>query len=98
MISAIQTPQSSILESTRWRASARSFRPTAKEGVCDKCGGDVVLRADDEEATVTRRIDVYLSETKPLVEYYEKKGKLVHIDGEEDSQIVQEKIFAALGE
>ena len=75
-----------------------SFRPTKTEGVCDKCGGEVVLRADDEEATVARRIDVYLSETKPLVDYYVKKGKLAHIDGEQDSQVVQKEIFAALGD
>lgn len=73
-----------------------SFRPTKVEGVCDKCGGEVALRADDEEATVTRRIDVYLNETAPLVDYYEKKGNIVHVNGEEDAAVVQEKIFAAL--
>ena len=75
-----------------------SFRPTKEEGICDKCGGEVTLRPDDEEATVTRRIDVYLTETAPLVDYYEKKGKIVHVNGEEDFEVVQKKIFAALGD
>ena len=55
-------------------------------------------RADDEEETVARRIDVYLTETKPLEEYYEKKGKLAHINGDQDAKIVQEEIFKALGD
>ncbi len=75
-----------------------SFRPAKAEGVCDKCGGQVVQRADDEEETVARRIDVYLTETKPLEEYYEKKGKLAHINGDQDAKIVQEEIFKALGD
>ena len=74
-----------------------SFRPTKVDGVCDKCGGEVAHRADDQEATVARRIDVYLTETAPLVDYYEKKGKIVHVDGEQEASTVQEKIFAALG-
>ena len=75
-----------------------SFRPTKVVGVCDKCGGEVVQRADDQEETVARRIDVYLTETKPLEEYYEKKGILIRINGDQDAQIVQKEIFAALGE
>ena len=74
-----------------------SFRPTQVEGVCDKCGGEVAHRADDQEETVARRIDVYLNETAPLVDYYEKKGNIVHVNGEQDAAVVQEEIFAALG-
>ena len=74
-----------------------SFRPTKVEGVCDKCGGVVAHRADDQEETVARRIDVYLTETAPLVDFYEKKGNIVHVNGEQDAAVVQEEIFAALG-
>lgn len=74
-----------------------SFKPNKVEGVCDKCGGEVAHRADDQEATVARRIDVYLTETAPLVDYYEKKGNIVHVDGEMDASDVQNIIFAALG-
>ena len=74
-----------------------SFRPTKVEGVCDKCGGVVAHRADDQEETVARRIDVYLPETAPLVDFYEKKGNIVHVNGEQDATVVQEEIFAALG-
>lgn len=75
-----------------------SFRPPKVVGVCDKCSGEVVQRADDQESTVTRRIDVYLSDTKPLEEYYEKKGILVHVNGDQAADIVQKEIFAGLGE
>lgn len=55
--------------------------PPRKEGVCDACGGEVVQRADDAEETVRNRIKVYETQTKPLIDYYEKAGNLVHIDG-----------------
>ncbi|MGC8851312.1 MAG: adenylate kinase [Candidatus Micrarchaeia archaeon] len=47
-----------------------------QEGVCDKCGGKLVQRADEEEATVRERMRVYEKQTAPLIEYYEKKGLL----------------------
>ena len=46
--------------------------PPAKEGICDKCGGELIQRADDTEATVENRIEVYNQQTMPLVEYYKK--------------------------
>jgi len=51
-----------------------------KEGVCDKCGTGLVTRSDDNPDTIRNRIGVYEKNTKPLVEYYEKKGVLVRID------------------
>lgn len=55
--------------------------PPTKEGVCDKCGNDLIQRADDNEETAKNRIDVYNKETSPLVEYYEKAGTLARING-----------------
>ena len=51
-----------------------------KEGICDKCNGQLYQRADDNEETVTSRLDVYNKQTRPLVDYYDKLGKLVSID------------------
>ncbi|MFT9494194.1 adenylate kinase [Anaerosolibacter sp.] len=73
------------------------FNPTSKDGVCDKCGGPLYQRADDNEETVTKRIEVYLNETQPLIDYYKARNILVTIDGEQDIHKVFEDIVAALG-
>ena len=72
--------------------------PPKKEGVCDYCGGELIQRADDNLETVTNRIDVYEAQTMPLVEYYEKAGNLVHIDGSTGLENVFADIVSALGE
>lgn len=72
--------------------------PPKKEGVCDFCGGELIQRADDNLETVTNRIDVYEAQTMPLVEYYEKAGNLVHIDGSTGLENVFADIVSALGE
>jgi adenylate kinase len=51
------------------------------EAVCDLCGGKLVRRGDDNEKTILNRIDVYLKETAPVIEYYRKASKLIEIDG-----------------
>lgn len=72
--------------------------PPAKEGVCDKCGGALMQRADDTEETVANRIEVYNSQTMPLVEYYEKAGNIAHIDGAIGLENVFNHIVSVLGE
>ncbi len=54
------------------------FSPPAVEGVCDRCGGVLVHRADDEPETVRRRLEVYLEQTAPLVSFYEDHASRVH--------------------
>lgn len=49
------------------------FNPSKKEGICDVCDSALTQRPDDNEETVSHRIEIYLSETKPLVDYYTKK-------------------------
>lgn len=71
-------------------------KPPAKEGVCDKCGSQLYQRDDDTEATVKNRLEVYRQNTFPLIEYYEKKGKLVTIPGVGDIEEIYAKIKAAL--
>lgn len=72
--------------------------PPKKEGVCDKCGGELYQRADDNEETVNNRIDVYNTQTKPLLDYYEKAGNIVHLDGAAGFENLFEKIKEVLGD
>jgi adenylate kinase len=58
------------------------FSPPQNPGVCDGCGGQLYQRSDDEEATVRRRLGVYERDTRPLVDYYRRKGLLEEISGE----------------
>lgn len=60
------------------------FKPTKVEGICDACGGKVVIRKDDEPATVLERLKVYHEKTAPLKDYYEAKGKLKTVIGQEE--------------
>jgi adenylate kinase len=55
--------------------------PPRVEGVCDKCGGTVVQRSDDNEATISNRLRVYEAQTAPLVDYYRQQGKLRTVQG-----------------
>ena len=52
------------------------MNPPKQEGICDKCGSELIQRKDDNEETVKARIKSYMEQTSPLVEYYEKKGVL----------------------
>ena len=66
--------------------------PPKKDGICDLCGGEVYQRVDDKEETVRNRFEIYERQTKPLVEYYEKAGSILHLDG----TIGLENVFAAI--
>ncbi|MCX7803578.1 MAG: adenylate kinase [Planctomycetota bacterium] len=55
--------------------------PSKKDGVCDRCGGELYVRDDDREDVIKRRFEAYNRSTLPLIEYYEKKGILIRIDG-----------------
>ena len=61
------------------------YKPTKVEGVCDECGGNVVQRADDNEATVAARLETYYKNTQPLIDFYDKKGIIVEGDNNESS-------------
>lgn len=74
-----------------------SFNPSKAEGRCDVCEGELYQRADDVEETVEKRIQVYLDETQPLIDYYTKSGAIVTIDGDQDINKVFEDIRLALG-
>jgi len=71
--------------------------PPKVAGIDDEDGGPLVQREDDRPETVTKRLDVYDEQTRPLVEYYRKAGKLVQIDALASVQTVADRIAAALG-
>lgn len=66
--------------------------PPEEEGVCDKCGGELILRDDDQPETIKNRLDVYKKQTEPLVDYYDNKGLLVSIDGSKGIDEIQNEI------
>lgn len=74
-----------------------SFDPPANDGICDKCGGELYQRDDDQESTIRNRLRVYHDQTAPLVAYYEQDGLVAAIDGMQEIDIVRSDILAALG-
>lgn len=71
--------------------------PPKTSGKCDKCGGELYQRSDDNEETVKARLKVYFAQTTPVLDYYKKVGNLVTVDGELGIEEVSEKIISVLG-
>ena len=69
------------------------FKPPVKENVCDKCGGELVQRKDDNEETAKARFDTYFNETAPLIEYYKNKDVLSTIDANGSIDEVWERLL-----
>lgn len=72
--------------------------PPKTEGICDKCGKELILRDDDKPETVEKRLKVYHDQTQPLIDYYTKKNVLVEVDGTVDMSEVFATIVKILGE
>lgn len=72
------------------------YNPPAKDGVCDKCGGLLVTRSDDQESTVKTRLRVYHESTEQLKDYYSKTGKLREVIGQEEVADTTRETLAAL--
>lgn len=66
--------------------------PPKKEGICDACGSELVLRDDDKPETVKNRLNVYHEQTQPLIDFYTEKGVLKTVDG----TVPMEEVFAAI--
>lgn len=73
------------------------FNPPKEEGVCDKCGGELYQRADDNAETVGNRLEVNVKQSKPLLDFYESKGYLRNINGQQEIDKVFEDICSLLG-
>ncbi len=72
------------------------YNKPSHEGICDKCGGELYQRKDDTKETVENRINVYVEQTKPLIEYYTKKGVILNINGEQPIDKVGSDIISNL--
>ena len=73
------------------------YAPTKKEGICDVCGGELILRDDDKPETVQKRRGVYHEQTQPLIDYYKNQGILREVDGSVDMEDVFKEILNILG-
>ncbi len=73
------------------------YAPTKKEGICDVCGGELILRDDDKPETVQKRLGVYHEQTQPLIDYYKNQGILREVDGSVDMEDVFKEILNILG-
>lgn len=101
----IDVPDQELIQRLTGRRTCREcgagfhvmFDPPKKDGLCDKCGGQLYQRDDDNEATVTSRLKVYADQTKPLIDYYEKQGKLRKINGLGSIEEIFDRIKAVLG-
>lgn len=73
------------------------FKAPAKEGVCDKCSGELFQRDDDKEATIKKRLEVYTAQTEPLIGYYKSKGILKSVSGTGSIDEIFKKVTEVLG-
>lgn len=73
------------------------YKKPRLEGKCDKCGGVLIQRADDNPDTIQNRLNIYHEQTEPIKEYYEKQGLLVSAQGESDLEDTTKNVMAALG-
>jgi len=73
------------------------FSPQSELDACTAAGGELVQRADDNEETIARRLDVYRAQTEPLIAYYRERGLLHKVAGEGEMDVVHERLLEALG-
>ena len=100
----IEVPDEELVKrlSGRWlcRACQTPYHitnsPPETPGKCDRCGGELYQRSDDREETVKERLSVFLAQTVPILDYYEKQGKLIRVNGNMEMQGVARQIISAL--
>lgn len=102
---ALDVPESYIVERVTGRFSCAScgvgyhrvYRPTAVAGVCDQCGGkEFVVRPDDQQEVVEKRLAVYADQTAALLPFYEQRGLLSRINGTGTVETVAARLAAVL--
>ncbi|HMM46101.1 MAG TPA: adenylate kinase [Candidatus Macondimonas sp.] len=72
------------------------FSPPRQEGVCDRCGGALMHRDDDNEQTISRRLRVYEEQTQPLIDYYQAQSKLATVSGSGEVTEILRRVSEAL--
>ena len=72
------------------------YLPPKKEGICDRCGGELIQRKDDSETSIRNRLSVYQKQTAPLLDYYSDKGLSIDIDGSPAPDVVLQSVNAEL--
>lgn len=100
----IEVPKENLVERLTGRRVCRScgstyhvmFNPSEKENVCDKCEGELYQRDDDTAETVGNRLDVYMTQTAPLLNYYKEENLLVNINGDQTMEKVLKDILEVL--
>ena len=100
----IQVEKEEVVERLSGRRSCRAcgfpyhvrFNPPAKEGACDKCGGELYQRDDDREEAIRQRLETYENQTQPLIDYYRQRGLLRPVEGRGDVEAVYDRIRSAL--
>ncbi|MFN3308042.1 MAG: adenylate kinase [Anaerolineales bacterium] len=101
---SLEVPAEVLIErlSGRWscptcgRVYHEKYNPPRQTGICDDDGTPLIQRPDDRPETVRKRIEVYRSQTEPLIEYYRQKGVLINIDGTQSIEAVKGDILASL--
>ena len=73
-----------------------AYKPSKKDGICDKCGAELYTRKDDAPETVLSRLETYHTQTEPLKEFYAKKGLLITVQGQEEVADTTRLTFEAL--
>jgi len=103
---SVQVPPGVIVERLAGRRTCKNcgalyhllFDPSAREGVCDRCGGELLQRDDDREETISARLNVYDTQTAPLVNYYRQRGLLREIDGVGSVEAIRDRVLKTLGD
>ncbi len=102
---SLRLPHSVIVERLAGRRTCKNcgalkhvaFDPPKKQGICDRCGGELYQREDDREETIATRLKVYDTQTAPLEDYYRERGLLREIDGVGKVEDIRNRIDQALG-
>ena len=103
---SVQVPPRVIVERLAGRRTCKNcgalyhqdFDPPQKNGVCDRCGGELFQRDDDREETISARLKVYETQTAPLIGYYRERGLLREIDGVGKVEDIRKRLINALGD
>jgi len=103
---SVEVPKDVLIKRLAGRRTCRNcgalahvtFDPPKREGVCDRCGGELYQRDDDREEIVAHRLQVYENQTAPLVDYYRKRGVLREINGVGGIEEIRDRISQLLGD